>query len=356
MMQRKAAAIFENHGPGQLPGRWSLIFGGVFVLAWPTFNLLFVTLVLFQLGALDTEVLGGIALRMYATFGLAYVLIQILQRVFPLALAEEKFWPQLLLHVAAIFFIGQFFNPALTQTQAAQLPRPSVIPLVYTLFQITLFVLAKTLILQRERHLATQINLRQAQLNLLRSQSNPHFLFNTLNLLASEIKRNPATAQDIVYDLADLLRESMRAAEREFIRLDEELRLASLYLEIQQKRFPERLDFNLDIEERCRRLIVPSLLLQPVIENVIKHVVSRSSSTTSLHLEAREEEDSLVIRVQDNGQRIDTDSLKPGEGLRILHETLALHYRKRANVAFESTADGFQVTITLPREQALPEI
>ena len=355
-MQRQPAAILETHGPGQLAGRWPLIFGGVFVLAWPTFNLVFVALVLFQLGALDMEVLGGIALRMYATFGLAYVLIQLLQRLFPLALEEEKFWPQLLLHIAAIFFVGQLFGPMLTQTQVAQLPQPSVIPLVYTLFQITLFVLAKTLILQRERHLATQINLRQARLNTLRSQSNPHFLFNTLNLLASEIKRDPATAQDIVYDLADLLRESMRAAEREFIRLDEELRLASLYLEIQQKRFPERLDFNLDIEERCRRLIVPSLLLQPVIENVIKHVVSHSSSTTSLHLEAREEEDSLVIRVQDNGQRIDTDSLKPGEGLRILHETLALHYRKRANVAFESTAAGFQVTITLPRQQALPDL
>ena len=353
-MQRQPAAIFETHGPGQLAGRWPLIFGGVFVLVWPTFNLLFVTLVLFQLGALDMEVLGRIALRMYAIFGLAYMLIQILQRVFPLALAEDRFWPQLLLHVAAIFFIGQFFNPALTETQAAELPRPSVIPLVYTLLQITLFVVAKTLILQRERHLATQINLRQAQLNMLRSQSNPHFLFNTLNLLASEIKRNPATAQDIVYDLADLLRESMRAAEREFISLDEELRLASLYLDIQQKRFPERLVFNLDIEERCRRLIVPSLLLQPVIENVIKHVVSHSSSMTSLNLRAREKEDSLVIWVQDNGQIIGTDSLKPGEGLRILRETLRLHYRGRANVAFESTTNGFHVTITLPRQETLP--
>jgi hypothetical protein len=133
MMQRQTPAIFDNHGPGQLTGRWPLIFSGVFVLAWPTFNLLFVTLVLLQLGALELDVLGGIALRIYAIFGLAYILIQILQRVFPLALAEDKFWPQLLLHVAAIFFIAQFFNPALAQTQAAQIPRPTVIPLVYAL-------------------------------------------------------------------------------------------------------------------------------------------------------------------------------------------------------------------------------
>lgn len=352
-MQRQAAAILKNPSPGLLSGRWPIVFGGVFVLAWPTFNLLFVALVLFQLGVLEINVLSSIALRMYATFGLAYVLILLLQRLFPLALSEEKFWSQLTLHIAAILFAGQFFGPMLAQTQAAQFPRPSVIPLVYTLFQITLYVVVKTLILQRERHLATRINLRQAQLNMLRSQSNPHFLFNTLNLLASEIKRDPATAQDIVYDLADLLRESMRAAEREFIRLDEELRLATLYLAIQEKRFPERLAFNLDIEKRCERLIVPSLLLQPVIENVLKHVVSHSNGKTSLNVWARVENGSLSIGVEDNGPQIDSGTIKQGEGLRILRETLALHYGKKANVIFESTKDGGRVTISLPCHSAL---
>jgi hypothetical protein len=351
-MQRQTAAIFENPGLGLFPGRWPVVFAGVFVLVLPTFNLLFVALVLFQLGVLEVNVLGSIALRMYMTFGLAYIVIRILQRLFPFKLSEEKFWPQLALHFAAIVSAGQFFGPILAGTQATQFPQPPVIPLVYISFQITLYVAVKTLILQRDHHLATQINLRQAQLNMLRSQSNPHFLFNTLNLLASEIKRDPATAQDMVYDLADLLRESMRAAECEFISLDEELRLATLYLAIQEKRFPERLAFNLDIEKRCERLIVPSLLLQPVIENVIKHVVSHSNGKTLLNLSARVESGSLSIGVQDNGPQIDTRTIKKGEGLRIVHETLGLHYGKKANVNFESTRDGGRVTITLPCQKA----
>ena len=330
-----------------------MIFAGVFVLALPTFNLLFVTLVLFQLGILEAHVLGSIALRMYMTFGLAYILILLLQRQFPSSLSEEKFWPQLTLHIAAVAIAGQFFGPMLAENQIAQFPQPSVIPLVYFFFQITLYVAVKTLILQRDHHLATQINLRQAQLNMLRSQSNPHFLFNTLNLLASTIKRDPATAQDIVYDLADLLRESMRAAEREFTSLDEELRLVTLYLAIQEKRFPERLAFKLDIEESCGRLIVPSLLLQPVIENVIKHVVSHTTGKTSLTVWARVENGDLSIGVEDNGPQLDSGTIKQGEGLRIVRETLALHYGKKANVIFESTGDGGRVTISLPCHSTL---
>lgn len=325
--------------------------GGFFVLVWPAFNLLFIYLVLLELGYLDMTVMGGIALRMYTAFGLAYVLILLLQRLFPLALAEEKFWPQLALHIGAIFLTGQFFDPMLAQTQVAQLPQPSVIPLVLVLFQITLYVLVKTLILQRERHLATQLNLRQAQINMLRSQSNPHFLFNTLNLLASEIKRNPANAQDIVYDLADLLRESMQAAEREFITFDEEIRLATLYLTLQKKRFPERLAFDIDVKERCRQLSVPSLLLQPVVENVVKHVVARSSELTSLRLWAHTKDGALLIGVQDNGPKVDTSRLKPNGGLRIVSETLALHYRDQANMVIESTNSGGQVTLSLPLPQ-----
>ena len=353
-MERKVSSHLQIHGPGLLQGRRSLALGAFFVLVWPTFNVLFTSLSLPHFGDIDDGMMSRVALRIYATFTLAYALILLLQRLFPAALAEEKFWPQLALHVGAILLVGQFFGPITGQLQTPQLLPPAVNRLAFMLFQITLFVLAKTYILQRERHLATQLNLRQTQLNVLRSQSNPHFLFNTLNLLASEIKRDPATAQDIVYDLADLLRESMRAGEHEFISLEEELRLATLYLTLQEKRFPERLEFNIDIEDRCRHLTVPSLILQPVVENVIKHVVARSNSMTSLHLLIRTEHDSLIIQVQDNGPQIDTSSLKPKEGLRLVRETLALHYHGQANMVFESTEDGGGLTITIPLNETFP--
>ena len=353
-MERKVASHLQSQGSGLLQGRRSLALGAFFVLVWPTFNVLVASLSLPSLGHVDNGMTSSVALRIYATFALAYALILLLQRLFPAALAEEKFWPQLALHVGAILLAGQFFGPIQEQLQTAQLPPPAVNRLAFILFQIALFVLAKTYILQRERHLATQLNLRQAQINVLRSQSNPHFLFNTLNLLASEIKRAPATAQDIVYDLADLLRESMRAGEHEFISLEEELRLATLYLTIQEKRFPERLEFNIDIEDRCRHLIVPSLILQSVVENVIKHVVAHSNSMTSMHLLARVKNDSLEMQVRDNGPQLDTSSLKPKEGLRLVRETLSLHYHGQASMAFESTKNGGKLTITIPLNETFP--
>ncbi len=353
-MERKIASNLQSHDPSLIPDRRSLALGAFFVLVWPTFNVLFTSLSLPYLGYIEDGMMSSVALRIYATFTLAYALILLLQRLFPRALPEEKFWPQLALHVGAIILAGQYFSPIPEQPEGTQPLPPAVNRLAFMLFQIALFVLAKTYILQRERHMATQLNLRQAQLNVLRSQSNPHFLFNTLNLLASEIKRDPATAQDIVYDLADLLRESMRAGEHEFISLGEELRLATLYLTLQKKRFPERFEFNVNIEDSCRHLLVPSLILQPVVENVIKHVVAHSNSMTSMHLLARVENDSLLMQVRDNGPQFDASSLKPKEGLRLVRETLALHYHGQASMVFESAEDGGWLTITIPLNEAFP--
>ena len=213
---------------------------------------------------------------------------------------------------------------------------------------MTLYVAVKTLLLQRDRHLATELTLRQAQINVLRSQTNPHFLFNTLNLLASEIGHNPDNARDIVYDLADLLRDSMRAAEREFTTLDEELRLVRLYLSLQQKRFPERLSYQVDVDDFCLSIPVPSLLLQPIIENVIKHVVARSSENTVITIRTSVHNENLEIVVSDTGPQTESRHWHPGGGLRIVDETLRLHYREQAALRLASSDKGGQVTVSLP--------
>lgn len=340
--------------PGLSISNRDLVLGGIFVFVWPTFLLLFVSIVQLQLGIFAVEVISHAALRIYPVFALAYAIILLLQRLFPDALSEGKFWRQLVLHFAALFFAGQFFDPVIAQTATPDIPRPKIVPLVLIFCQIALYVLIKTYIIQRERHLSTQLNLQQAQVNLLRSQSNPHFLFNTLNLLASEISKNPDNARDIVYDLADLLRESIKAGESEFIRFEEELRLARLYLTLQKQRFPERLDFEINVDDSCLTARVPSLMLQPVVENVIKHVVARSTSKITLVLSATVSDDTLICCVQDNGPEIDADNIEISGGLRIVKETLALHYQGKAGIGFESTTSGGSVTVFLPITQAQP--
>lgn len=276
-----------------------------FVLLWPTLNLLFVTAVMNEQGVASYAVMGSAALRLYLLFGLVYVVILLVKRAAPRIFASGRFLPEWLLHLVVFLLIaqllGQFFSPLLERANNAGIPQSRVAPLVLMTFQVTLFVAAKTILLQRERHLVTELTLRQAKINLLRSQSNPHFLFNTLNLLASEIPRHPETAREIVYDLADLLRDSMRATEQAMVPVSEEVRLVELYLGLQKKRFAERFAFSIQVADECAAIQLPPLLLQPLVENVIKHVVATSSRQTTLDLTVARDKDQLVISIRDNG-------------------------------------------------------
>ncbi|MEM1144101.1 MAG: histidine kinase [Pseudomonadota bacterium] len=334
------------------PRSWrrAVYLGVFFVLVWPTFNLLIMTSVLIQLDVFEVHRLQIAAFRLFSGFALAYALVLFLQAMFPSALAEDRFWPQWLLHLVVVSGVRAFYEPLFAQPALSDIPQPMAIPVVYIVLQVTLYVVVKTQLIQRDHYLAAQVTLRQAQINLLRSQTNPHFLFNTLNLLASEISRSPSNAQEIVYDLADLLRDSMRAAEREFTTLKEELRLVTLYLTLQKKRFPDRLEFEIDASEDCQGLSLPALLLQPIVENVIKHVVAKSSRSTHLSVRARAAGQNLMISVSDTGPMVG-GSLRATGGLRIVEETLALHYQGRAVLQLKSSPDGGEVTVTLPIER-----
>ncbi|MEM6302464.1 MAG: histidine kinase [Pseudomonadota bacterium] len=333
------------------PLRSTLYQGVFFVLLWPTLNLLVVSAILNQFGFLDSGVLKQVAQRLFIGFPSAYALILLVQHLLPVAFSEERFWPQWALHVFAFVLINQTFGAAPLQFGPNELPEPLILPTAYMFFQVSLYVVVKTLLIQRERYLAAQLNLRQAQINVLRSQSNPHFLFNTLNLLASEIGRDPENAQEIVYDLSDLLRDSMRAAEREFTTLEEELGLVRLYLSLQKKRFPERLMYEIDVEATCLAQRVPALLLQPIVENVVKHVVAKSSAATQLQITGFREEGKLTVEVRDNGPPVTALNKAATGGLRIVKETLELHYFGKASLAFQSDAEGTYVIIVLPERQ-----
>jgi signal transduction histidine kinase len=332
------------------PGQHSTYLAAFFVLVWPSFNLLFLTFVLIELGIFELTILGTAAAKMYALFTLSYVIITGLLWAFPVGLAEERFWRQLLLHCLIILFVGQFLGPLIPPSAMQDLPETRVFPVTFTLFQVALFVSVKSFLLQRERNFQAQLNLRQAEINVLRSQSNPHFLFNTLNLLASEIGRNPNAARETVYDLADLLRDSMKAAEKQNVSVREELALVALYLRLQQKRFPDRLTYAIDCDEDCGDSEIPALLLQPIVENAVKHVVAPNTGETHIDVAVAMQSDKISIEVRDTGPMIDLRAIAEGGGLRIVRKTLALQYPNQHDISFSSTQEGGIVTLRIPRK------
>ena len=141
---------------------------------------------------------------------------------------------------------------------------------------------------EQERHAAElAVKAQEAQVRALRYQINPHFLFNTLNAIAALVRDAPAKAEEMVVQLSDFFRRSLAINPMEDLTLSEEVDLQRLYLEIERTRFPDRLRFDVALDGGSAEARVPALLLQPLVENAVKHGVARSEAPTCIRIRAR---------------------------------------------------------------------
>jgi two-component sensor histidine kinase len=155
---------------------------------------------------------------------------------------------------------------------------------------------------ERERRaLLLESNLASARLNALRAQLQPHFLFNSLNAIAALLRRDPRLAETTLVSLSELLRLAMNLSEKPEIALREELEFIQRYLEIQQTRFGDKLRFEQDIEPAAQDCLVPTLLLQPLIENAIRHGIEPAERAGCVRLTAHQRDDKLILTVADDG-------------------------------------------------------
>jgi two-component system, LytTR family, sensor kinase len=189
-----------------------------------------------------------------------------------------------------------------------------------------------------------------AQLRALRYQLNPHFLFNTLNSLSGLILENRTSeANGMVERLADFLRSSLTTDPLAMIPLSDEVRLQELYLRIEQVRYPD-LRLTVEVPRDTRNALVPALLLQPIVENAVRHAVAVSPGSTHIHLSARRDQRSLVLEIVDDGTS-NGGTEGTGLGLRNVRERLQTIYGPRASMsACRSGANGYRVQIQLPLE------
>jgi hypothetical protein len=170
---------------------------------------------------------------------------------------------------------------------------------------------------ERERSaLVLESNLANARLSALRAQLHPHFLFNSLNAIATLLRRDPRLAEAMLMSLSDLLRLALSQADRQEIPLREELNFIRRYLEIQQTRFGDRLRVEQDIEPTALDCLVPTLLLQPLVENAIRHGIEPTENAGLLRLTGQRDNGKLVLTVEDNGvglatTRIELPETKP---------------------------------------------
>ncbi len=150
--------------------------------------------------------------------------------------------------------------------------------LVYLVLVLIYYLVTNTQKLQERTKQEEQLKglVREAELNMLKSQINPHFLFNSLNSIASLTMSNPDEAREMIIRLSDFLRYSLKHRENEFVPLVEELGRMKDYLAIEKVRFGEKLLYEFEISEDCERFPVPTMIFQPLFENAIRHSVYES--------------------------------------------------------------------------------
>jgi len=146
-----------------------------------------------------------------------------------------------------------------------------------------------------------QANLTEARLDALRLQLHPHFLFNTLNAIGAFVQADPERAQRMIVRLGDLLRRTLDGGNAPELPLREELEQLGPYLEIQRVRFGERLSLEIEVPGDAESALVPTLLLQPLVENAVEHGVRRTEGPARVRVSARREGDQLRLEVADNG-------------------------------------------------------
>jgi two-component system LytT family sensor kinase len=152
-----------------------------------------------------------------------------------------------------------------------------------------------------EETLRLQSQLAQARLDVLRSQLNPHFLFNTLNAVSALVERDPRGVRRMIARLSDLLRYTLEESAEQEVPLHRELDFLDEYIELMQIRFQGKLSVEMKVDGETRDALVPSLILQPLVENAMKHGVSHVAGTGRIALQARREGKDLVMTVTDNG-------------------------------------------------------
>ncbi|MDR2836704.1 MAG: histidine kinase, partial [Bacteroidales bacterium] len=193
----------------------------------------------------------------------------------------------------------------------------------------------------------TQKLLVESRLNMLKAYINPHFLFNCLNSVNALITIDPEIAREMLVNMADYFRYSLKNKDKQFVLFSEEYENALLYLEIEKIRFYNRINVDFQIDEKANNIYVPVMILQPLFENVIKHAVSKTTDVVNVQLIISVKSYlEIIMRNNYDNSYVSKDSI--GIGLSSIVERLNLLYYKNDLVEIIKSAEEFKIILKIP--------
>ena len=203
------------------------------------------------------------------------------------------------------------------------------------------------------RALELQVLAREAELKALRSQIQPHFLFNSLNSISALTATDASAARAMLLRLAEFFRKTLKLGQQQFIPLSEEFQLAENFLSIEQVRFGSRLKFEKHVEDGCTEILVPSLILQPVVENAVNHGIAHLVVGGTVRLSAKRTGSVLVLSVSNPCDPERPNSKSTGVGLANVKRRLDALYGSDARFTVASNSHDFRVELLLPAKNSI---
>ena len=219
----------------------------------------------------------------------------------------------------------------------------------FLLISIDFLILSFEEMQERAEHEASlSAMLRDAELSMLRSQIRPHFLFNSLNSISSLTLSNPEAAQDMIIKLSEFMRHSLNLGTDTMNSLNDEMYHAGLYLDIERVRFSDRMKIEKQINMDCGEMMLPSMILQPLLENAVKHGVNTMLTSCIIALKADCNDTYLKVSISNN---FDPDAVPrkgTGTGLSNVQKRMAAIFGRNDLLSFNAENEVFEVTLQIP--------
>jgi two-component system sensor histidine kinase AlgZ len=247
--------------------------------------------------------------------------------------------------------LGRYIFARLNERISPQLPLLFGIGVLLYLLSVALHYLLLSVESSKEAETREQEALtlaRESELKALKAQINPHFLFNSLNSISALATVDGQRARDMCIKLSDFLRTTLKLGEKQSITLADELALAKAYLEVEQVRFGARLRVEIGADAGCGHCVVPSLVLQPLVENAVKHGIAGLVDGGTIRLEAHCADGRLQLRIENEFDPDSPASSRHGLGLRNVRDRLRALYENRARLDTTAASDRFVVELELP--------
>jgi two-component system LytT family sensor kinase len=254
------------------------------------------------------------------------------------------------LYVVKYLFLGHDLFPTWLEVKGFLVPS-----IVSRMIDLTVFIgilvwLHQNRQLQQQRLaiLEKEANGQRNKLQALKNQLNPHFLFNTMHTISSLIGHEDEKAQNLTIKMSHLLRKMLVINEKEMHAFSEEIAFVEDYLAIESERFHDRLTIDFEVAPTIGKLLVPTMIIQPLVENAFKHGVSQMTKDCSMNIRISMEDNRVKIKVVNDIPTVSNTAISNGVGLRNLGDRLATHYGDNAMLTLKRLEKQFEVTIDLP--------